>query len=132
MQQELSNRGGALLHRRCFSLGDSSILKIHSLPRMLTARRPVIGCRHRETGCVLAHSESRDVTGDTVMPRSSEGLARLTLLLLCMVAGKGLVMGQVKGTATYRERMALPPNAIFEATLEDVSKADAPAEVIGQ
>jgi uncharacterized lipoprotein NlpE involved in copper resistance len=28
--------------------------------------------------------------------------------------------------------MALPPDAVFEATLEDVSKADAPAEVIGQ
>jgi hypothetical protein len=28
--------------------------------------------------------------------------------------------------------MALPPEAVFEATLEDVSKADAPAEVIGQ
>jgi len=41
-------------------------------------------------------------------------------------------MGQVKGTATYRERMALPPDAVFEATLEDVSKADAPVEVIGQ
>jgi putative lipoprotein len=39
---------------------------------------------------------------------------------------------QVKGTATYRERMALPPTAVFEATLEDVSRADAPAEVIGQ
>ncbi|WP_260706184.1 YbaY family lipoprotein [Edaphobacter flagellatus] len=38
---------------------------------------------------------------------------------------------QVTGTATYRERMALPPNAIFEATLEDVSLADAPATVIG-
>jgi putative lipoprotein len=36
----------------------------------------------------------------------------------------------MKGTATYRERMALPPNAVFEATLEDVSKADAPAEVV--
>jgi uncharacterized lipoprotein YbaY len=39
---------------------------------------------------------------------------------------------QVKGTATYRERMALPPNAVFEATLEDVSKADAPAETIAR
>jgi putative lipoprotein len=28
--------------------------------------------------------------------------------------------------------MALPSNAVFEATLEDVSKADAPAEMIGQ
>jgi putative lipoprotein len=40
--------------------------------------------------------------------------------------------GQVKGTATYRERMALSPNAVFEATLEDVSRADAPAEVIAR
>jgi heat shock protein HslJ len=33
--------------------------------------------------------------------------------------------GLVKGTAAYRERMALPANAVFEATVEDVSKADA-------
>jgi len=39
--------------------------------------------------------------------------------------------GSVKGTALYRERVALPPDAVFEATLEDVSKADAPAELIG-
>jgi copper homeostasis protein (lipoprotein) len=38
---------------------------------------------------------------------------------------------QVKGTATYRERIALSPDAVFEATLEDVSKADAPAVVVG-
>jgi heat shock protein HslJ len=37
----------------------------------------------------------------------------------------------LEGTATYRERMALPPGAVFEAQLEDVSRADAPAEVIG-
>jgi putative lipoprotein len=39
--------------------------------------------------------------------------------------------GVVKGTATFRERMPLPPSAVFEATLEDVSKADAAADVIG-
>jgi len=37
----------------------------------------------------------------------------------------------VTGAATYRERIALPPDSVFEATLEDVSSADAPAEVIG-
>jgi heat shock protein HslJ len=42
------------------------------------------------------------------------------------------VKGAVKGTATYRERMALPPGAVLEATLQDVSRADAPAVVIGQ
>ena len=39
--------------------------------------------------------------------------------------------GTVRGTATYRERMALPPGAVLEATLEDVSRADAAAKVIG-
>jgi putative lipoprotein len=39
---------------------------------------------------------------------------------------------QVSGTAMYRERMALPPDASFEATLEDVSRADAPAQVLGR
>ena len=37
----------------------------------------------------------------------------------------------MKGTATYRERIALTPAAVFEAALEDVSKADAPAVVVG-
>ena len=36
----------------------------------------------------------------------------------------------IEGTATYRERMALPKGAVFEATLEDVSRADAPAVVV--
>jgi uncharacterized lipoprotein YbaY len=36
----------------------------------------------------------------------------------------------VVGTATYREGTMLPPNAMFEATLEDVSRADAPATVL--
>jgi len=38
--------------------------------------------------------------------------------------------GIVKGTATYLERIAMPPGAVFEATLEDISRADAPADVI--
>ena len=36
----------------------------------------------------------------------------------------------VRGTATFRERIAMPPGAVFEATLEDVSLADAPATTI--
>ena len=33
----------------------------------------------------------------------------------------------ITGKASYRERMALPPGAMLEATLEEVSRADAPA-----
>jgi putative lipoprotein len=38
--------------------------------------------------------------------------------------------GVVSGTVAYRERLALPPNALVEVQLQDVSLADAPAKVI--
>ena len=38
----------------------------------------------------------------------------------------------VTGSAYYRERMALPPEAVFEAVLLDVSKADVLATVMGR
>ncbi len=38
----------------------------------------------------------------------------------------------VTGSATYRERVSLSPGAVFEATLEDVSRADAPAIVVAR
>jgi len=45
---------------------------------------------------------------------------------------EGQLSGKISGTATYRERMTLTPSAVFEATLEDTSRADAPSEVIGR
>ena len=38
----------------------------------------------------------------------------------------------VTGTVTYRQRIALPPDAVVNVTIEDVSRADAPADMIGQ
>jgi len=38
----------------------------------------------------------------------------------------------VTGTATYRERIALPPSARFEAVILDVARADAPAAVLAR
>ena len=52
-------------------------------------------------------------------------------LFASLVAQPAPVAAQVKGTAAYRERIALTPDAVFEAMLEDVSKADAPAVVVG-
>lgn len=40
-------------------------------------------------------------------------------------------MIRLEGTAAYRERMALPPDAKLEVVVEDVSLADAPAQVLG-
>lgn len=38
----------------------------------------------------------------------------------------------ITGTASFRERIGLPPNAVFEAVLEDVSRVDAPAVEIAR
>jgi putative lipoprotein len=67
-------------------------------------------------------------------------------MLLKIISILGLVLGAaalvscgsssnkagVTGTVTYRQRIALPPTAVVIVQLQDVSKADAPAEVIGE
>jgi uncharacterized lipoprotein YbaY/uncharacterized lipoprotein NlpE involved in copper resistance len=61
-------------------------------------------------------------------------LFRLTAMLcmpLSCIAGTAWA-GTLQGTASYRERMMLPPDAVFEALLQDVSRADAPAAVLGR
>ena len=49
-----------------------------------------------------------------------------------VLAARPAATASVTGTATYRERMALPPGAVFEAVIEDISKADAPAVILGR
>jgi putative lipoprotein len=39
-------------------------------------------------------------------------------------------LARLEGSATYRERMMLPPGSVLQVTIEDVSRADAPAEVV--
>lgn len=57
---------------------------------------------------------------------------RLLMGVLCLAAAGGAFAQTITGTAMYRERIALPPNAVFEAVLEDVSRAGAPAVVLGR
>lgn len=65
--------------------------------------------------------------------RAVVGIAAAAVALLVMVgcSSTTAVDSTVRGTATYRERMALPPGAVLEVTLQDVSLADAPARVLG-
>ena len=53
-------------------------------------------------------------------------------MVLACTAGVGALAGTLQGTATYRERLMLPPDAAFEAQLQDISRVDAPAAVIGR
>jgi len=60
------------------------------------------------------------------------GLALGALLASACNHDANTAMASVSGTATYRERMALPPDAIFEVRLEDVSRADATAGIVAE
>jgi uncharacterized lipoprotein YbaY/heat shock protein HslJ len=78
-----------------------------------------------------AHREANPSPGQALnQPRSitiaaAAGLAALALPVPAHA-------GSLSGTATYRERIALPPDAEFEAVLIDVAIADAPARDLGR
>jgi putative lipoprotein len=62
-------------------------------------------------------------------------ISTLGLLLgAAALVGCGSASGEasVTGSVTYLQRSALPPDAVVTVRLEDVSKADAPADVIGE
>jgi len=63
-------------------------------------------------------------------------LVTLGLLSGCQAAPKPELEGSsiktVSGTVTYRERIALPEDALVTVTLEDISLADAPSKVIAK
>ena len=55
-----------------------------------------------------------------------------TAVAACLaVPALAVQAGTLTGSATIRERIALPPEAVFEAVIEDIARADAPARVIG-
>ena len=63
-----------------------------------------------------------------VMLHASVGIM---LVIEVVTPSSGAERAVVRGQALYRERIALPPGSVFEATLEDVSRADAKAAVLG-
>ncbi len=67
-------------------------------------------------------------------------LNRYSVVDLILVFLMGAVLGgckstqgaSISGSALYLEKIALPPNATFEATLEEVSRIDSPAKILGK
>ncbi len=80
--------------------------------------------------------------------RAGSGLSAFLLLGLCLTLGFGMPqpawacdcccededaeMLVLEGTASYRQRIALLAGAELKVSLEDVSRADAPAEVLAE
>lgn len=89
----------------------------------------------------MDHRWRRQLLGLVILPKRTLTTAGLWLLVTyALVAcaaptgGPGQpgtpLSGRLTGTVTYRERIALDPGAVIEVQLLDVSKADAPAEII--
>ena len=66
------------------------------------------------------------------LPRRGVIVAAAVSLLGCgtLVPAQDPNAPVITGTASYRARVTMPAAAIFEATLEDISRADAPAVVM--
>jgi putative lipoprotein len=60
--------------------------------------------------------------------------ATMFSILICMpiVSAQNAGPGTVTGTVNYRHRMALPPDAVVDVSLQDTTLADAPARIVGQ
>ncbi len=61
------------------------------------------------------------------MPFPNLGKAIVAVAIVLAVLGSQAHAGTVSGTATYRERIAVPEDATLYVELQDVSLADAPA-----
>lgn len=67
-------------------------------------------------------------------------MLKTTLYMLCLgmimvlssAAGCSSSEQSVAGVVTYRQRIALPPEAVITVQIRDVSLADAPAQVLGE
>lgn len=55
-----------------------------------------------------------------------------TTLLAAVALIRPAYAGTITGSATIRERIALPQDAVFEAVLIDIARADAPATELGR
>jgi copper homeostasis protein (lipoprotein) len=64
--------------------------------------------------------------------RNAIGILPAATLLAAIVVPLPARAGSISGTASTRERIALPADAVFEAVLIDIARADAPAEVLGR
>lgn len=63
--------------------------------------------------------------------RSRAGLVAGVVAVLVLMAGTAAAEFQtLEGTASYRERIAVPPGAVLEVELYDVSRQDAPAPLL--
>lgn len=92
--------------------------RVPSSPSPRTPRVPCALSRSVAAPCLALSIGVTTAYGTLSFAQSSHDMAPATVT--------------VSGVATYRERIALPPGASFEATLEDTSRADAAAIVLGQ
>ena len=97
----------------------------------------VVGDEHKikmPTNSVAPLQVSSDADGKIwLIVGTDSGFEGLTALYYTRISySQTPTVATVTGTITYRERIALTPNAAVEIKLQDVSRADAPAVTMGE
>ncbi len=81
----------------------------------------------------LVASSSYELDGENLVlyPVVAPGIMNFTPAANAETQTESLdLSGVLTGTVTYRQRVALPADSVIEVQLQDVSRADAPAEIV--
>lgn len=87
---------------------------------------PEAGAQEQAFLTALASTSRIELGFDRLTLRNAAGATQVTMMRA------PTPRASVTGMVTYRERIALPPNAVVQVSLQDVSRADAPATVLGE
>jgi uncharacterized lipoprotein YbaY len=80
----------------------------------------------------LGTAATYQLQGDKLELRTAEGALAVTFASSGQTASSAPPPATVSGTLTYLQRIALPPNAVAEIKLVDVSRQDVEAIVVGE
>jgi putative lipoprotein len=86
---------------------------------------PEAGTQEQAFLTALAASARFEIVGDRLTLRDGNGATQVV-----MIRASG--SAAVTGTVTYRERIALPANAVVQVSLQNASRADTTATVLGE
>ena len=92
------------------------------------------GVMEQETAylAALETAATYQLRGDRLELRTADGALAVTFAASGQAGSSSTPEASVSGTLTYLQRIALPPNAVAEVKLVDVSRQDAEAIVLGE
>jgi len=124
--EQVMDRLAELLSEPFPSPGDVRVVPVDGgMARLLVGRQLLVTVTH-------ADGRPNGLSAIAQASRWADGVRRYLARVTGAPSGETLGIGAVTGSVTHRARIALPPTTVVEVVLEEVSRADAPAVLVGR